>query len=371
MRIIHFIPDMDYSSGGTTTFLKLLAGELGKKTNFYIITKKSNNPVEVDNAQIIYMPSGLRFYWQMAKSWKKILNTIRPDIVHINGCWQPECALFQFWAQKQGYKVVLSPHGMLEPWIMKRNYWTKKLVALILYQRRAIREANYLHATVEREKNNLLNLKLNEKIAVIPCGIEVNKIKIKESWELKRQIVYLSRIHPKKGIEFLIEAVTLLKDKMRGYSIFIAGEGEPDYVNSLKERIATNRVDHLFNFLGGVYGEDKWKLLRSADLFVLPTYSENFGIAIAEALACGTPVLTTTGTPWEKLETEHCGWYVEIGSEPTAKAIDGFLELSAGELNVMGRNGRQLIEKEYNSIEMALSMCSLYNRLIATGQNSV
>ena len=120
----------------------------------------------------------------------------------------------------------------------------------------------------------------------------------------------------------------------------------------------------MISFCGGVYGEKKWELFRQADLFILPTYSENFGIVVAEALASGTPVITTKGTPWQELETEHCGWWTEIGSKPTIKALKSFLACTEKELEQMGTNGRQLIERKYSAKKMAEDMITLYQEVI-------
>ena len=119
----------------------------------------------------------------------------------------------------------------------------------------------------------------------------------------------------------------------------------------------------MITFCGGVYGDEKWRLFRCADVFVLPTYSENFGIVVAEALACGTPVITTIGTPWQDLEGMHCGWYTEIGVRPTTQALEAFLKLTEQELENMGRNGRRLVEEKYSSRRMAKEMLGLYERM--------
>jgi glycosyltransferase involved in cell wall biosynthesis len=109
-----------------------------------------------------------------------------------------------------------------------------------------------------------------------------------------------------------------------------------------------------------VYGEEKWQLFRKADVFVLPTFSENFGIAIAEALASGTPVITTKGTPWTDLVKYNCGWHTEIGTLPTVNALKEFLQLDEMTLESMGRNGRRLIEEKYSTQSMADEMMKLY-----------
>lgn len=190
---------------------------------------------------------------------------------------------------------------------------------------------------------------------------------MKDNWERKKQILFLSRIHVKKGIEFLLEAVAILKEQLTDYTINIAGEGDADYIASLKNKAKELGIEKLINFCGGVYGENKWNLFRDADIFVLPTYSENFGIVVGEALACGTPVITTKGTPWEELNTEHCGWWTEIGSKATKEALSSFLTLSVEELKKMGYNGRRLIENKYSTKKIAQDMYLLYNKILKNG----
>lgn len=349
MKIIHFIPSIDRTAGGTTSYMQLLAKELGKLCELYIVTAPSANPVEMENAQVKFIPCGWKQRSAMKSAWNKLLQEIKPDVVHVNCCWMPQCVWAQLWAQKAGYKAVLSPHGMLEPWIMARHYWTRKFPALLLYQKKAIVKADCLHATAESEKENLLKLGYNNRIKIIANGIDVENIEIKKEWARKKQILFLSRIHVKKGIEFLLEAVAELKKELSGYIIHIAGEGDEHYINKIKEKAILLGVESIVDFCGGVYGEKKWRLYRDADVFVLPTYSENFGIVIAEALASGTPVITTNGTPWEELDSFHCGWYTSVGTESIKVALLSFLSLSIEELQQMGENGRKLIEEKYST----------------------
>lgn len=361
MKILHYIPSLDRSSGGTAAYLQLLATELGEMADLHIATHPSENPVPIIHADVHDI--GPSIFGSMQRDWRNLLDVFRPDIVHINCCWMPQCALAQRVAQQAGYKVVLTPHGMLEPWIIARHYWTRKVPALWLYQREAVKKADYLHATAESEKNNLLKLGYNSKIAVIPNGIEVENISMKKSWKRTGKILFLSRIHVKKGLDFLIEAVAALKDRMQGYEVWIAGEGEQSYIEELKRLAGRLGIAKQVRFLGGVYGDRKWQMLREADLFVLPTHSENFGIVVAEALACGTPVITTQGTPWQELESWHCGWWAKVGTTPTAQALAAFLQKSDSELETMGRNGRRLVEEKYSSRKMAEEMLKLYVRL--------
>lgn len=368
MKVVHYIPSIDRTSGGVGAYMQLLAKELGKLCDLYIVTSASENPLPIENANIITIPSKLTEFRKMKKEWCNLLNEIKPDIVHVNCCWMPQSAFTQKWAQKLGYKVILSPHGMLEPWIISRHYWTKKVPALLLYQKAAVVNADCIHATAESEKDNLLKLGYNSKVEVVANGIDVDSVVMKDNWERKKNILFLSRVHVKKGIEFLLEAIAMIKDKIEGYTINIAGEGESEYILSLKDKAKELGIGDIVNFCGGVYGEKKWELFREADVFVLPTYSENFGIVVGEALACGTPVITTKGTPWEELKTEHSGWWTEIGTEATKEALLSFLTLSEDELKDMGNNGRKLVENRYSTRKIAQEMYSLYNKIHKDGK---
>lgn len=362
MKVIHYIPSIDRASGGTTAYMQLLAEKLGQLVELHVVSHGSANPVELGNCQVNYISQLLS--GRMKREWQALIEKIRPDVVHINCCWMPGCAFAQKWAQQMGVKVVLSPHGMLEPWIMARHYWTRKLPALLLYQKRAVVEADRLHATAESEKQNLMKLGYNNRISVIANGIDVDNVEMKHSWKRNREILFLSRVHVKKGINFLIEAVAALKNELDGYCVNIAGEGEESYVNELRQLAVRFGVEDMVKFTGGVYGDSKWELFRHADVFVLPTHSENFGIVVAEALACGTPVITTKGTPWQELETNGCGWWTEIGTEALIAALRKFLALSDGDIGRMGRNGRKLIEDKYSSRKMAEDMVRMYNEIL-------
>ena len=364
MKVLHYLPSIDRSSGGVGSYMQLLAGELGKLVELHIATHTSANMYEMANSRVHCIPEW-KYIQKMRRQWEELLDKIRPDIVHVNCCWMPGSALAQKWAQSKGYKVVLSPHGMLEPWIMQRHYWTKKLPALLLYQKAAVKKADFLHATAESEKDNLLKLGWNKHVFVVANGVDVGNIEMKTSWERTGKILFLSRVHPKKGLEFLIEAMSKINGKLQ---CLIAGEGEEEYIESLKALALKKGVADRVLFLGGIYGDSKWKFFKDADVFVLPTFSENFGIVVAEALASGTPVITTTGTPWNELNTEHCGWWIDIGTNALVDAFNAFLSLSEEELEVMGRNGRVLTEKRYSAEAVATDFVALYNWIVGNGK---
>ena len=258
---------------------------------------------------------------------------------------------------------MLTPHGMLEPWIIHRHYWTRKVPALWLYQRAAIQKADCIQATAESERDNLLKLGYNSNIKVVKLGIDADGIEMKKSWKKTRQILFLSRVHIKKGINFLIEAAAELRSELQSYKIIVAGEGDAAYVAEMKQMISDRGLQDIVQLIGGVYGDEKWRLFQTSDFFVLPTHSENFGLAIAESLASGTPVITTVGTPWNDLNSSHAGAWIEIGTQPLVDTLKRFLSLSDEELEMMGRNGRKLIENKYSAKVMAEEMLGVYRFL--------
>ena len=363
MKILHYIPSISESSGGVGAYMQLITRDLGKLCDLHVVTHKSENERTLENCTIHYVPYKWKPWSNCKKEFLSLLETINPDVFHTNCCWMPVSALTAMWAKDAGYKVVYTPHGMLEPYAIKRHYWTKKLPAILLFQKKGVQTANLIHATAETEKDNLLKLGWNKNVHVVANSVQIDDIEIKTSWSRKNKILFLSRVHPKKGIEFLIDAISQMKDNFANYKVIIAGPGDHDYVEELKSRCCKNGVENLFDFIGPVYASAKWPLYREADVFVLPTYSENFGIVVPEALASGTPVITTVGTPWMELNFKGCGWCTEIGTEATKKALTTFLETNEEELEKMGRNGRELVEQKYTSITVANEFIGMYTKL--------
>ena len=260
----------------------------------------------------------------------------------------------------------MTPRGALEPWCLKHKALKKKL-ALVFYQKRDLQKSKAILATASMEANNLRNLGLTAPIAIIPNGIDVTEYPcrpIQNKTQTKKQILFISRISPKKGIEFLIDAWSILYKKYPEWSIKIAGNGDESYIQELNNRILNKSLQDKVEILPPIFGKDKYNLYAESSLFVLPTYSENFGMVIAEALSCGVPVITTTGTPWNELEEKGIGWCINLNLDNVIRAISEAITLGQDKLFEMGQKGSQYIHETFQYTEVAEKNKILYKWII-------
>lgn len=367
MKVLQFFPSINISDGGTTTYIKELAPALGRMVELHVCALgDKKNCVPLENATVHTIEVSLKHICRMKRQFMAVLDEVKPDVVHINCCWMPQCALVQKWTREWQHKsiihnpsslpVLLTPHGMLEPWIISRNYWTKKLPAMWLYQKWAVKNADVIVSTAEEERKHIEALGWNNNIIMVPNGIDTAPIEMKSEWKDAKDLLFMSRIHPKKGLEILIEALV----DVRGLNLKIAGDGEADYVQSLKNLVSCKGLTERVTFTGPIYGEEKWRMIRDADVVVLPSYSENFGLIVAEALASGTPVMTTTGTPWKSIEEYGCGWWIDANVDAVKHALNSVESTLSGVLKKMGLRGRALIEEQFSVEKLAKRLLITY-----------
>ena len=306
------------------------------------------------------------------------------DLVHIHGIWDVRLHRVAVMCRKAGVPYVIAPRGMLEPWSLRQK-WLKKRIARWLYQDRDLKLAAALHATAESEAAQFRALGFKNKIIISPNGVNVPagtfEVKVKGEGE-QRRALFVSRMHPKKGVLELVESWARVKpDGWQCELVYtLNGDEERTYEQRVKDRILALGMSYQdkdgtvhsptptnfsnFIFTGPLDDEKKWQAYARADLFILPTYSENFGIVVAEALWAGVPVITTKGTPWKELEDCKCGWWIDLppaevkvkGVEWSAldSALKEALSLRCttttsdyGSLRQMGERGRELVEKRY------------------------
>jgi glycosyltransferase involved in cell wall biosynthesis len=254
-----------------------------------------------------------------------------PDLVHFHGLWQPDHAWASWLCRRLGVPYIVSPHGMLEPWAWAQKKW-KKRPYYAAVERFHLQGADCVLATSDQEASNLRAFVSETQLQSIPLAITddvgpaYSEAREALGWpDGERVLLYLSRVHPKKGLHMLLEAlVDLPSSATENTRLVVVGPGPDDYVERLQS-YSRQHQDQLPEVVweGPVWGDEKWTYLQGADLMCLPTHSENFGVVILEALQVGTPVLTTNATPWTYLQ-EWEGVYIV---EPDVRNIEGTLKV--------------------------------------------
>jgi glycosyltransferase involved in cell wall biosynthesis len=314
-----------------------------------------------------------RFAWDYAgipilrrlRSSQGLSNALRnagptADVIHNHGLWLMPNIRAGRAAAAGPTPLVISPHGMLAPVALafsrlkKRAFWA-------LLQGPVIRAAACLHATCEQEYGEIRGFGLANPVAIIPLGIDLPEAIAAPSAApaVERVVLSLGRIHPKKGLAGLVHAWSKVETGYPGWRLKIVGPTELGHDNELRALAMALGLTR-FSIEGPIYGEAKTTVYRDADVFVLPTLNENFGLTVAEALIAGTPVISTKGAPWGGLEREGCGWWIDHGVEPLAAALAQAMALPRAALKAMGDKGREWMARDFSWDRVARDMRDVY-----------
>jgi glycosyltransferase involved in cell wall biosynthesis len=251
---------------------------------------------------------------------------------------------------------------MLSAWALQHRGW-KKRIAWMLFQRGDLMRAAALHATSEEEVDDFRRVGFTGPVAMIPNGVALPRLNSADRpLRSTRNALCVTRIHVKKGLMNLVDVWSEVRPN--GWRMIIAGGDEDAHRAELESAIAAHGLSNVFDFVGPIEGEQKLALYRDANLFILPSHSENFGMGIAEALASALPVITTRGTPWKDLIEHRCGWWEEIGVAPLTRALREATSLDDDVLREMGCRGRDLVAQKYSWSRAAKEMKSVYEWLL-------
>jgi len=291
-----------------------------------------------------------------------------PDIVHDSGIWLRHNHQIAGLARRLGAVRIVSTRGMLETWAFKHKR-LKKWIAWKIYQKRDLKSADAIHATSEMEAKSVGAFKLRNPILVVPNGVEipvdVASMYPANSTKEKGHVstaLFVGRLYPVKGLPMLIDAWN--KVRPRGWRLQIVGPDEAGHAKSLQKQIDLHGLGQVIELVGPIEGAEKWDVMYASDLFVCPSYTENFGMAIAEAMACGLPVLTTTGTPWKSIAENRCGWYVSPTVDAIADALRAATQLNFEDRIKMGEIGKRMVNEKFGWDNAGRQMLSHYELLL-------
>jgi glycosyltransferase involved in cell wall biosynthesis len=287
--------------------------------------------------------------------------------VHIHGIWETHCMMAAHAARAGKRPYVISAHGMLEQWAL-RNKRVKKALYAALVEIRAMKGAACLRALSADEVDDYRRLGLTNPIALVPGAIDPMRsnpdllFTAYPHLKDKRIVLFLGRLHPKKGLHLLVRAWGCAV-RSEDLHLVIAGpdsEGTQARLQLLADEL---KLRSSITFTGMLSGEQKWSALAAASLFVLPSYSEGFSVAVLEALATGIPVVVTTSCHIPEVAVQGAGWVVKPALGPLRKALEEFLSLSRHEAAAMGKNGVELILTRFHSAVVGKQMAQVYDWL--------
>ena len=303
-------------------------------------------------------------------------------ILHIHGLWSGAVHCAAAWARANGVPVVWSTHGMTAPWSMAHKRW-KKLPAWWLYQRRDLRHAAAIHCTTDLEVGWNHDLGL-VKTFVAPLGTHVKPLQSLQPLKPSKPfaVLFVGRIYPVKGLVNLVRAAARLQENRFGISFRLVGPDEAGHRAELEaecrrlgaeegggrflfrsDRSVASPLAVGVEFAGERRGEGLAAEYAGCDVLVLPSFTENFGGVVVDALAAGKPVIASRFTPWQELAARRCGWWVDNSPESLAKTIAEAAGLGREDLAAMGVRGRQLVEEKYTWPAVAQAMKGVYEGL--------
>ncbi len=357
MRILHVIEGIQESCGISRFVIEVSRKLRALNEDVAIVTTKNWN-VPADDLNIF-----------QTNSPSAVADAYKPDVVHIHGCWNMYVHCMAKWCRKHNLPYVFSPHGAWTQWAW-RYHRLKKWVAWHLYQRRDALGASAFHVTVHSEADDVKHLGFPHPIHVIPLGVSMSMEDntIFDVVQRARIVLYLGRIHPVKNLHGLLEAWRQIPVEMHSkWQLIIAGKpspGQDNYLAKLKANAPQN-----VSFVGEVMGKAKERLFQDARCFVLPSFSENFGSVVLEALVNGTPVITTSGTPWDDTIKYGCGWRTEADVTSMRDAILNAMMISDDKLAQMSMAARQYVRDNYSWERSAKNLLVTYQSIISACQS--
>lgn len=310
--------------------------------------------------------TGVFSFQLLLNLWKDIK---KADVIHIQAIFNSPVPIALFYSKLFKKPTFLTPRGALANWGITSKRTLFKKLWLRFFIKPLIKNV-FWHATSFAEKKDILSIFPKASVSVVPNGIKIDKnppVYIGKSYYNKFTsnitidpvIVSMGRLHKVKGFDILIKSFHNIKKQFTNAALFVAGgdEGELKYLHNLVSSLNLN--DSVF-FTGMLEGEDKKAFLANADIFVLPSHTENFGMVYAEALAMGTPVVASTNTPWEEVEGAGCGRWVTNTVEETSAAM---VDLLNRDKNLLHQNCIKYIQKfDWNNI--AQQFKTLYEKSI-------
>ncbi|MEM1088972.1 MAG: glycosyltransferase [Pseudomonadota bacterium] len=394
MRVLHVIPSIAPCRGGPSAAVAPMISALREAdVDSALLTTNDNGPANSDiplgdwfeyqDVPVLAFPrnlKGMRWYDEHivapgALDWLRE-NGAQWDLVHVHAVFSYLSSQAMRWARLASRPYLCRPLGQLCLWSLGQKS-TRKRVYLRLLEKANLEAADRVHFTSRQEQLECQQAGLSVRGLVVPHGINLPVVRSPETdhkcvepkasndAEAMKSILFLGRLDRKKGLERLLAAFSQVAASLPGAVLTVAGSGDASYVTNLRTRADELELGDRVRFVGWVQGAEKHALLESADLFVLPSYSENFGVAVLEALSYGLPVLVSEAVALAAEVDEAGAGLVVSGSEPSI--ADGLLKLGKdfGLRRRMSSAGRQLAGERFSWPGVARQLKTHYQQILA------
>ena len=346
MRILHIVPNLNEEASGPSYSVPSLCSYIQQSSNVDIsIACISSSKCFPYLKYHIFNDCKLLSKYSI--SFKFLYFYIKHrndyDIIHVHSLWSFVNFVPGILKLNKNVKLIVSPRGTLSQWSLNHSKIKKTLFGPLQFL--LLKNADAFHVTSSLEFDEVRSCGCKQPIFIIPNGVNITNKKTTKT-KTVRTCLFLSRIHPKKGLELLLQAwyeVSSRKDFC--WELIIAGKGDKRYEHKIR-----NIVDNtpFARFIGPIYSEKKSELFSNSDLFVLPTYSENFGLVIAEALSFSIPVIVSDQSPWNQINDLGCGWCIPNNFDVLKSTLIHALSLSDLQRQKMGSIGFSYIKNTFD-----------------------
>ncbi|MEO5564483.1 MAG: glycosyltransferase [Chitinophagaceae bacterium] len=337
-----------------------------------------------------YSAEDKRYYWPLpvhsytVKGPKKLgyssdiyqqIENIKPDIVHTQSLWMYLSYANKKYHQRTGTPYIISPHGMLDKWQLKQSFWKdlKKNIVLGLYEQKHLEEAACFHALCKEEYDAIRSLGFKNPVAIIPNGIDLpgedQKPKTVNGKNSRKQLLFLGRIHQKKGLDNLLEAWSLTNPLEHDWQLTIAGETKDEaYMQSLLDKVSELKISSTVSFVGGQFGEAKHACLADSDAFILPSFSEGLPMSVLEAWSYHLPALITPFCNLPEGYEHDAAIRIDTTPGSISDGIKKLIAMREEERIAMGEHGFELVKEKFTWPQVANSMTQLYNWVLGKNE---
>ena len=376
MKVLHVIPSVSPLYGGPSRAIVEISetlNRIGIEVDIATTTGHGSKELKVPLDQPVNT-AGINYFYFKRQTPKVITFSIPLfiwlykhltdyEIIHIHSLFNFPSLAASTLARLFKIPYVIRPVGTLDAWSLKHKNWKKKPYYLFV-EKNTLKHSSAIHATSIHEFDNINKLGFGLKTSIIPLGINLPTIKrnLKDSIYLK--ILFLSRLHPVKNIPLLLQSLNILLEKNIKFELTIAGDGEITYKKRLINEIENLGIKRYINFVGFANGNEKRELMLSSNVFVLPSYQENFGIAVAEAMSYGLAVIVSDQVALSKeIEKNESG--IVVPTNDPHKLAEAFIFLNDIAIrNKIGENARLLIKREFCTEKMGKGLVNLYQKII-------